>query len=210
MRLSWHLEARGGLDSAVRLRTRQVPPVAAPMPPTARARDPRPVRAAARQAIGSLKRRQVAPRTFNRYTAAVAAFLTWLTSFGQHHATDDDELEAQLCAYIEHLWQEGEGRARAGDTLSGAQFFLNRRRAWGASWRLFSTWGRLEVPNRAPPFTAEMLMAFAGVALHMQRLDYVVLLSLGFHAMLRTEEVLSVRTFQFTLSVGEVGVFVLP
>ena len=44
----------------------------------------------------------------------------------------------------------------------------------------------------------------------MQRLDYVVLLSLGFHAMLRTEEVLSVRTFQFTLNASEIGVLALP
>ena len=55
---------------------------------------------------------------------AVARFLWFVTSFLNVVAQDWDQLDRQLCEYIETLWQEGEPRSWAADVLSGAQHML--------------------------------------------------------------------------------------
>ena len=160
--------------------------------------------------IGPLARLRVAPGTYRRYHDAASRFLLWLFSMALPLATSIEELDQQLCWYIEHLWSDGEGRNMSGDTLSAVSFFLHRRRIFQGAWGLHAAWGRAEIPDRAPPLSVEVLWAFCGIALSAHRYDICALLCLGFHGILRTEEILSARTHQFTLSAEGRGVMALP
>ena len=71
-----------------------------------------------------------------------------------------DKLASQ---YIEELWEEGESRYLAQDTLSALQHYepqLKRRML--ESWRLVKAWQKREIPTRAPPLTHATLAVLAG------------------------------------------------
>ena len=101
----------------------------------------RQARAAARQAIGPLGKRRVAPKTFKRYLAAASLFQLWIFQLGLELAANLTDMDTQLCSYLEHLWAEGETRSLAGDTLSGVMFFLHAKRVFAGAWGLHATWG---------------------------------------------------------------------
>ena len=152
----------------------------------------------------------MSPAVYNRYLRATCLFLAWVLSCGLALAGDMDELDQHVCWYVEHLWLHGEGRNLFGDTLSGNSYFLRRKRILQGGWNLYSTWSRLEIPNRAPPFSAELLWAFCGVALHFHRVDWCGLPAVGFHCILRTEEFMGARTHQFSIDGSGLGAIALP
>ena len=147
---------------------------------------PRAARAAARQITGSLRDNRVNPRTLARYQNAVVMFQWFLASNSLSFARDFDELDSQLCMFLETLWHEGESKGLANDVLSGTQHFLLTRRRFPGAWQLLTTWGRLEIPARAPPISLDIILAIAGFALSLTRIDYVAILLTGFHCILRT------------------------
>ena len=181
------------------------------MPPRpTRGNEPRHLRAAARQQLGPLHRHRVSAKTYARYLHAAQQFTTWVTASGMPLAVSLDELDAQACRYLEQLWAHGEGRNLAGDTLSAVQHFLHKRRILTAAWGLFSAWGRLEVPDRAPPLPLQVLYAFCGLALSERKPALSAALALGFHCLLRTSELLTMRWCQVTLGADHRGVVTLP
>lgn len=75
------------------------------------------------------------------------------------------------------------------DALSGLHYFLaSTKKKPPFSWKPFSAWRRYEVPSRAPPITADLVLGFAGKCLANLDLIMAALLLLGFHCCLRTGE----------------------
>ena len=144
-----------------------------------------------RRELGTLSDLRVAPTTLKRYQAALNGFFSWLVAEGRSLPRQADALDIIAAAYIEHLWQEGDGRNRACDTLSGIQHavpaFKGQLRL---SWELTKSWSRHELPARAPPLPPVALFALAevGCRLGLQRCAVTALVAA--HCMLRTGECL--------------------
>ena len=125
-------------------------------------------------------------------------------------AADYDTLDLQLCDYVEALWEEGEPRSLAGDTLSGVSHLLRTRRQFPGAWALLTVWQRLELPARAAPMTPQVVLAVANVFLQAQRLDLVAVTVLMFHCALRVAEALNVHSSHLTFVAAGHGVVALP
>ena len=99
----------------------------------------------------------------NRYHEALLMFQWFICifCFGLD-CTDMVELDRALCHFLELAWEEGEPMFRAGDTISGLQHAINRRRVYPGAWRYFSAWSRSELPNRTPPLHPLVLLGAAG------------------------------------------------
>ena len=146
----------------------------------------------ARAQLGALRDQVVARGTLKRYEKAVDAFFRYLDETGRALPSEPDALDALACSRIEDLWQEGDARAYAGDMLSGLSHFIESVRGkLPAAWRLFTAWGRAELPCRAPPFSPDIVLAMCGFALAAGDLASAAALSLGFHALLRSGELTS-------------------
>ncbi|CAK0812662.1 unnamed protein product, partial [Prorocentrum cordatum] len=115
-------------------------------------------------------------------------------------ATDLEQLDFQLCEWIETLWAHGRPAGDAGATLSGVQFFLRRKRVFHSAWNLQKAWQRTEMPQRAPPMPEYVLMSLATVARSWSRNDIAVLLVIGYSVFLRTMELLTLRKWQLQFS----------
>ena len=131
----------------------------------------------------------VSDTTRGRYFVALQRLLPLLENIHSEHGLDD-----AVCSFIAVSWKKGLPLYLVGDALSG----LHRQEAWTKkkiprSWRLFSTWRRLEVPARAPPLTLPIVRALAHLSLFHDDLIFATLLLLGFFGLLRTGELLKVR-----------------
>lgn len=143
----------------------------------------------------------IAAATRQRYEAAVYQVLPLL----EEHGLQDVDL--LICDYLELAWCRGESVNSVADCLSGLQFFLPELRGQlRASWRLFRSWRRIEVPSRAPPITPYLVKAVVARAVALNEISFATLVSLGFHALLRTGELLALQfqDIQFTDSCGVV------
>ncbi|CAK0820073.1 unnamed protein product, partial [Prorocentrum cordatum] len=78
----------------------------------------------------------------------------------------------------------------ANDALSGVQHLLRTRRRYPGAWQLLTVWGRLEIPQRAPPMPAQVCTALAGWALSRGEVAFAAVLLVAFHLCLRTGEAL--------------------
>ncbi|CAE8601716.1 unnamed protein product, partial [Polarella glacialis] len=120
-------------------------------------------------------------------------------------------LDALASVYVEHLWEEGEPKCWAGDTLSGlGHFFPASKPRLNGSWRLHAAWGRAELPARAMPFTALIVYACAQLAFQWGWADTAVLLCLGFHRFPRSGELFSARVADFQSGPDCKSVWALP
>ena len=150
-------------------------------------------REAARAKIGRLSDSRVQPRTLQRYHAASSAFIAWCALARRPTALTWDDLDAQLCAFVEHLWSTGHTRNQAGDVLSSVSHFLHVRKRFCGAWQLLKAWQTQELPVRAPPMPELVLLGLASAAIQIERLDLGVVLLLGFRGLLRTMEMLTLR-----------------
>jgi len=152
-------------------------------------------RANQRRRLGTLRQLTVQPATRRRYDKAVDGFLAFLRSEGQELPKNRDRVDPLVCEYVEHLWATGAGRAQACDTLAGLQDLQpNLRNCLPGAWRLLKTWHINEIPNRAPPLPEHVLQAMAGWAFFKGCFSFGVSLLLGFYSMLRTGELLGLRS----------------
>ena len=113
-----------------------------------------------------------------------------------------------VAEYIEFMWEDGESRSRAGDTLSGLQHQSPAlKRSLPCSWRLVKAWQKAELPARAPPITEEITQALVGAALALGWNDIAVLTWIAFECLLRTGEMLALKKNSLALDlVNNVGV----
>lgn len=148
---------------------------------------------AARRAGVALEDRALAPKTRQRYFWGVRKVFKRLQ-------TSKKSVDSTLCDRIEEEYAAGSGVTSIADTLSGLHHFapywkgtLNR------SWRLYRLWRRLEKPKQAPPFPHKFAQAMVGRAIELEDLNFALVLALGFWGMLRTGELMSLRTSHLML-----------
>ena len=168
-------------------------------------------RVAARSAFGSLRDIAVRPKTLSRYVLAVSFFYSWAHDNFPLVGQDWESLDRQLCAWIEHCWQEGENKALPADTVSGVQHLLMKRHVFFGAWKLIGIWSKQELPARAPPMPLLVLLALSGYANRVKRKDIALMLLIGYHSFLRTTEMLSICVRDFWLDRGTcTGTLCLP
>lgn len=141
-----------------------------------------------RRAI-DLRHAGITEATRDRYLAGLAMLLPVLTQI--RSLLHLDELTAD---WIQKCWEDGESIHVVSDALCGLHFFEPwTKKGIPTSWRIFATWRKLETPCRAPPLTAHLVYCMAHYAVAHRDLSFAALLLLGFFALLRTGELLSLR-----------------
>jgi integrase len=142
-----------------------------------------------RRKLGPLNECIVSPLTKKRYESAVAAFFSWMQSETISLPATVNEFDDILCSYLEFLWEEGEGRSLASNTVAGLQYVRpTLKKNLICAWRLLSAWAKRELPARAPPLTPYLLECFAGQALLQNEPLVCLVCILAFHGLLRTGE----------------------
>lgn len=131
----------------------------------------------------------VTKQTQLRYATALAQLLPVIVDIG--HLIDLDE---KVTNWIQQRWEAGDSLHVVSDALCGLHYFEPwTRRGIPTSWRVFSTWRKLESPSRAPPVTDTIIYAIANYAVSHRNLPFASLILLGFFGLLRTGEMLAVR-----------------
>ena len=151
-------------------------------------------RAQQRKQLGTLRSLTVQPVTRARYLAARESFYEWLQQENLLLAHSAFHLDLQVSDYLEALWASGKGRTVGSTLLAALQDAQPHLRGHlKSSWRLMKTWVTHEVPNRAPPFSQDILHLLVGYSLFKQDSLFALSLLLGFHGLLRTGELLSLK-----------------
>jgi hypothetical protein len=152
-----------------------------------------------RAKIGRLGHNVVSAGRMRSYAAAINAFRSWVVSENLEFAKDWYELDLQLGEYIEYLWCQGDGKAMGNNTMAAVHSFVpSAKGKVPMGWRLLQAWGRLELPDRAPPMPPVIVLGMAGFCKLIGRRDLMVALLVGFHCMLRTGEMLNLVRESFT------------
>ena len=116
---------------------------------------------------------------------------------------------SRLSEYINGLFQEGDSIAVAGHLLSGVKRFCpNLRLRVPTAAQYFRNWQRIYQPVRATPVSLELIQAIAAVAWKVSP-EAAFLLLLGFVAMLRTVEMLTLQYQHLLLHDGEQDITVV-
>ena len=154
-----------------------------------------------RKNLGTLKQLSVQPQTRLRYTRARQKFYHFLRENSLALPNKRDQLDNLLAEYIEFLWESGEGRGLASDTVAGLQDLDPKLKGQLAlTWRLLKTWSVSEIPNRAPPLPETALRAMVGWAIFHEHHDFALSLMLGFYGLLRTGEILNLSAASVFMS----------
>lgn len=154
-----------------------------------------------RRALGTLSSLVVTQRTSKKYDEAVRSLFAFMKSEHIKLPPLYEEFDLVVCKYVEHCWQEGEGRSLVSNVLAGLQHFTPTVRGrLPCSWRLVSAWQRHELPARAPPLPAHLVRALAGCALRRHAPDVCVGLFVAYDGLLRTGELFGLRCKDFVVS----------
>ena len=136
--------------------------------------------------------------------------MSTLTKALPTHIDSKESLDEAIADWIEEQFEKGAPLNTVADALSGIHYFVpSTRRGLPTSWKLFATWRKVEVPSRAPPLTSDLLWAMAAKALLDDNFELGALLLLGWHCMLRTGEMLAVRSTDLLLGEAR-GIVSLP
>ena len=156
-----------------------------------------------RKTLGTLKSLTVQPVTKLRYNESLDLFFNYLKREGLSLPKKRDDMDNLVSDYLEFMWSEGEGRARASTFLAALQDFDPKlKHMLPGSWRLMRTWTTHEVPSRAPPLTESVLRAMVGWAVFNEHYSFGLSLLVGFHGMLRTGELLALQAWQIHMTSG--------
>ena len=158
-------------------------------------------RKVSRQALGTLRANTVKPKTRQRYQSALRSFYLFCQVRRLRVPDEGSQLDDLFSDYIEHLWEEGESLSLVTDGLSGLQDLRPRLRGTlCSSWRLVKTWQCNEVPQRAPPLPENLLQTLCGYFLSKQRPDTSLALEVAFYGVLRTGELLALKSSHVDIS----------
>lgn len=158
-------------------------------------------RAKQRKEMGPLKSLTVQPVTKKRYEQALELFFEYLKTEKLELPPKAMELDLVVSDFLEHLWAEGYGRSQASNILAALQDSQPHLRGkLPQSWRLLKAWVTHEVPNRAPPLPIDALHSMVGYALFKQQPRMALTLLVGYHALLRTGEILSLCARQISIA----------
>ena len=147
-----------------------------------------------RKQLGTLKGLTVQPRTRERYQTCLDKFVDWLAGEGLVLPKRAQALDSVVSDYLEFLWDSGESKSVANNTLAALQDKEPglKRRLTG-SWRLLKAWSTAEIPNRAPPMTLTVLDALCGWFLMKEQPLIALSLRVAYFGLLRTGELLNLR-----------------
>lgn len=160
-----------------------------------------------RQELGPLKSLIIKPATLERYRRAADHFFAHLRRQREPIPQTPEIMDIVLSEYIGELWEEGHSKSLAGDTISGLQHHQpSLKGELKTSWRYLKAWQQAEVPARAPPFSLQTLAIFCGWA-HQQNPHWALALQLGFHALLRTGELLQLQAKDCTVQQDHIHLF---
>ena len=158
-------------------------------------------RAKKRKQLGSLKSLTVQPITRARYEQARKDFYDWLREERLVLPHTGYHLDLVVSDYLEALWARGKGRTEGSNLLAALQDLQPHLKGQlKLSWRLMKTWVTHEVPNRAPPLSLDALYLMVGYSLFKGWHLFALSLLLGFHALLRTGELLAVKAKHVAIS----------
>ena len=164
----------------------------------------------ARKEVGPLKDAVVAKRTLQRYENMFNLFQEFVNSNNLDISTNM-RLDEALCNYIGELWEEGAPKADASYSYAALRhFYITSSPPLHGAKRLLRTWERKELPCRAWPFTASVMLGVAGTldALGFRRCGLLCVVM--FHCCLRTAEGVELRRHQVQFSrTGRSAVLVL-
>ena len=150
-----------------------------------------------RKNLGTLRSLTVQPKTKLRYQEGLRHFFDYLQSEELQLPSKRDAMDALVSDYLEHIWAAGEGRSLASNVLAGLQDQDPKLKGClPGSWRLMKTWTTNEIPCRAPPLTEPVLKAMVGWAIFNQEFAFGLSLLVGFHALLRSGELLALQNWQ--------------
>ncbi len=154
---------------------------------------------------------RIQPGTLTRYNNACRTFFSHLQHNHLELPVEVEDFDFHVCVFIEDAWEEGQTRNLAADVLSGLQFHVpGLRHHLPAAWALLTAWKKAELPCRAVPLSPEQTLALAGLALKWGRIRLAIMLLLGFHCLLRTDEIISLQCRDVRLGVsGEAAVLAL-
>ena len=130
------------------------------------------------------------PRTLRAYRLAIDNFL--------HFAGKDavatlkpKHLDRLLAEFINRSFQEGDPLTYSGHLLSALKrFHPELRLQLPIATQYLRNWTRAHVPKRAVPASWELVEAMIALALEANEQPLALLLGIGFHAMLRTSEMM--------------------
>ena len=143
--------------------------------------------------------------TLERYYTAVARLAPEL-----QNVSTEGELDETIALWIQNEFEDGTPLHLVADALSGLHHFEPfTKKKLPKSWRLYGIWRKFEVPCRAPPLPQDIVLAMAGWCLSIDELTMSALILLGFHALLRTGELLQIRPCDFILD-DKRGLLSLP
>ena len=164
-------------------------------------------RAKARRGV-DLRTSALAPRTIVRYREAFSLLWEWVGRAAPERALNGIAYDTTLSGFIVHAWESGLPRGRAGDAISASlKAYPELKGGLRESWGLFNSWGRIELPTRAPPLPSNVIVAMAAIALEKGFPSMAFLLILGFDGFLRTCEILNLTTADVSFdSRGRLGV----
>ena len=151
-----------------------------------------------RQQLGPLRDLMMTANMKKRYDAALNRYFDFERLHSFPAPMDYADVDATVASYVEQLWQEGDPRYWAEDTVSGfTKMIPSIKGSFRLSWALITAWQRNEPPRRCTPLTMDILLAMVGRAVTLGWHRLGLLLLLGFHCILRTAEMYSVRVGDF-------------
>ena len=138
----------------------------------------------------------VAAWSFAKYRASTAALFNFCCIAGYSKPHTATEMDLRHCEFIEHAWDEGDSRNIRADARLGLMHFI--KAVCGqlhGSQRLLRARSKNELPERADLLP---IIAIVGAALRGQELRIAMSLLIGFHALVRTTEIIYIQASHFT------------
>lgn len=134
-------------------------------------------------------------KTRSRYYVALRKLIPYF-----ERVESPQQLDVWMSGWVRRMWKDGEPSLTVGDGLSSLSFFQPwTKRLVPHAWRLFATWRKIEIPNRAPPLTKPIVYSLSAYEWQMGNYEMSCLLLLGFHCLLRTGELLKLQCSDFNL-----------
>ncbi len=151
-------------------------------------------RKAERARVGQLSQQIVNSQTVSRYENSFASFLSFCGKTKSQLEDEVGRIDDHMASYIEFLWRDGEPKSYANYAVASLQHMIPKvRRQLVQSWKLVSTWNKLELPVRATPLTPEVAMAFSGTFFKWGWKHMACMIIIGFSTFLRTGEMFRLR-----------------
>ena len=130
------------------------------------------------------------PNTLRAYSNALSRFLKFVNK-QKLDVSRFHKLDQQVAEFINDAYQDDQPISTAGHLLSALKrYFPQLRLEMPRASQMYRNWQRCYHPQRATPASWSLVEAMMAVALDRDQASFALLLALGFHGLLRTNEML--------------------